>query len=226
MADFELLPCEILTQILLGLPTTASLYSLIRGSPRCYQIFLASKERFLLDLTSRAIHPAALADALAAVVASQLKHMRSDRDTVLNFIQKYEKSRHEPRKQDSPRFLRPTAVSLCQLHRSARLFIEDMTIRSTDLLAHCLSSAVDTTPTTTNPSVSSISRTTEFESRSLSRSEEGRLQRAFYRHELFGHLFNSDMEHKGENFWEHPFDSRFFLKMYHTWYVLSESSLP
>ncbi|MCJ1457214.1 hypothetical protein MMC28_007581 [Mycoblastus sanguinarius] len=51
----------------------------------------------------------------------------------------------------------------------------------------------------------------------LSGVEQGRLQRAFYRYELYGHLLGSDLEYCGEKLWEHPCDSHFFLRLYNTW---------
>lgn len=118
---FDRLSVELIEPILLELPTTESLYSLIRASPKSYQVFLASKDKILMSFMSRTIHPAAYIDALAAVQASRLKEKRPDRKEVLNFLRRYENKRHKAVEQIGGRY--SLAVSLCQLYRSVRIFL-------------------------------------------------------------------------------------------------------
>lgn len=81
-ASLERLSPEILIQILLEVSSSQSLYSLIRASPKCYQVFLISKAKILTGLVRQTIHPAAIMDALTAVKAMQLKDSRPDRKQV------------------------------------------------------------------------------------------------------------------------------------------------
>ena len=248
---FEQLSAELITPILLELPTTQSLYSLIRASPKAYQVFLASKETILVSLMRRAIRPAAFIDALAAVQASQLQGVGPDRKTVLAFLRKYEINRHKAVEQRGLHYSLPTAVSLCQLYRSTQYFIKDLTSRSNFYLRRCGGTAfVQTGSSPRNGFIvpqenghDGVSRRQENISvdrndryAPLSEVEESRLQRAFYRYELYTQIFSSDMEYSGEKVWELPSDSHFFLHKYqhheieelacvenHLWSLLSSS---
>lgn len=134
---FDRLSAELITQILLELPTTQSLYSLIRASPKAYQVFLASKEMILVSLMRRTISPAAFIDALAAVQASQLKDKGPDRKQVLDFLRKYEIKRHKNIEAKECHYSLTTTVSLCQLYRSSQFFIKRLTSRSKFYLRRC-----------------------------------------------------------------------------------------
>ncbi len=127
---FDRLSAELITPILLELPTTQSLCTLIRASPKAYHVFLASKEKILISLMHRSIKPAAFIDALAAVQASQLKDKGPDRKAVLAFLRKYETNRHKAVKQKGQHYSLAAAVSLCQLYRSTQYFLKDLTSRS------------------------------------------------------------------------------------------------
>lgn len=199
---FDRLSAELIKPILLALPTVQSLYSLIRASPMSYQVFLASKEKILVSLMRRMIRPAAFVDALAAVQASQLKDVGPDRKMVLAFLRKYENTRNKAVKQKGQHLSIRTAVSLCQLCRSAQCFIELLTSRSHFYLKRCS----DTVQTCSSPDgvitlrknsglwkrdgEPSIDRDCWYVSRSD--VEEVRLQRAFYRYELYTQIFSSD----------------------------------
>ena len=139
---FERLSAELITSILHELPSIHSLYSLIRASPKTYQVFLASKERILVSLMRRSIRPATFIDALAAVQASQLKDSGPDRKAVLAFLRKYENKRHKTIREDSQHLSTRTAVSLCRLYQSMQYFIEDLTCRSNFYLRRCRDSTV------------------------------------------------------------------------------------
>ena len=137
MDHFDRLSAELITPILLELPTTQSLWALIRASPKAYQVFLASKETILTSLMHRSIRPAAFIYALAAVQASQLKDKGPDRKAVLAFLRKYETNRHKPVEQKGQHYSLATAVSLCQLYRSTQYFLKDLTSRSNFYLHRC-----------------------------------------------------------------------------------------
>lgn len=248
---FDRLSAELITPILLEIPTTQSLYSLIRASPKAYQVFLTSKETILVSLMRRAIRPAAFIDALAAAQASQLKDVGPDRKTVLAFLRKYEINRHKAVEQKGLHYSLPTAVSLCQLYRSTQYFIKDLTSRSSFYLRRCGSTAfVETGSSPQNGFIvpqenghdglsrgrENISVDRDHQYAPLSEVEECRLQRAFYRHELYTRIFSSGMEYSGKKLWELPSDSHFFLDKYqhyeieelacvenHLWSLLSSS---
>ena len=209
----ERLSPELLTQILLDLPTSQSLQSLIRASPKCYQVFLASKAKIVSTMICRRIHPSALIDALAAIKASQLRSLRPDRKTVLNFIRRYNYQRRMGHSQRIHRLSLQAVVSLCQLYWSSQYFIRSLTKRSRYYLRQC---GQPTCSEDQSPFNENILRIMDQEM-PLSGVEQGRLQRAFYRYELYGHLLGSDLEYCGEKLWEHPCDSHFFLRLYNTW---------
>ena len=225
---FDRLSSELITPILLELPTTQTLYSLIRASPKAFQVFLASKETILVSLMHRVIRPAALIDALAAVQASQLKDVGPDRKAVLCFVRKYENKRHRAFKEDGQHYSLATTIALCQLYRSTQYFIKDLTSRSNFYLRRCR----DTVQTPNGFVIPQgngsdglwrsegehvVDRDDEYEP--LSCEEESRLQRAFYRYELYTQIFGSNMEYMGEKLWELPLDSHFFLDNYQHWEI-------
>ena len=201
-SHLEQLSAELIRSILLELPTTGSIYSLIRASPKCYQVFLASKERILFSVISQTIAPAAFVDALAAVQASKIKDMRPDRKAVLDFLRRYENKRHKTVEQKVQRYPQGTAVSLCQLYRSTQYFITRLTMRSIFYLRRSRDTVFGPIPTLPWSDV-----------------EKVRLQRAFYRYELYTQIFSSDMKYNGEKLWQLPSDSHFFLEKYHQWEV-------
>ena len=190
-----------------------SLYSLIRASPKAYQVFLTAKEKILFSLMLRTIRPAAFIDALAAVRASQLKEVGPDRRTVLAFLRKYENKRHRVVEYKYQPSSRGTALSLCQLHRSTQSFIKDLTSRSNFYLRRCKDSIMlRKTGLWRSHGNHVVDRDDWYAP--ISSAEEVRLQRAFYRYELYTQIFGSDMTANGENLWELPSDSHFFLHQY------------
>ena len=220
MDPFDRLPAELIKQILLELPTTRRLHSLIRASPKCFQVFLVSKSMILVSLMRRRISPTAFIDALAAVQASQLKERGPDRKQVLTFLRKYEIKRHRNIDLKGQHFSLDTAVSLCQLYRYLQGFIGDLSSRSNFYLQRCgegllrslpWAGLIGSDPLKNAGGESSVDRDPRY---ALSHVEEGRLQRAFYRHELYTQIFSSDMEYKGEKLWELPSDTCFFLRRY------------
>ena len=219
------LSAELIASILLELPTVKSLYSLIRASAKSYQVFLASKEKILVSLMLRTIAPTAFIDALAAVQASQLKEAGPDRRTVLAFLRNYENKRHRVVEHKHQRFSPGTAVSLCQLYRATQDFVKDLTSRSNFYLRRCRD-AIILRDGSGGIWRSDDERVVDRDDRytPLSAAEEVRLQRAFYRYELYTQIFSSDMTASGKELWELPSDSHFFLEKYQ--HVRHFSELP
>ncbi|KAM0804660.1 hypothetical protein BDR22DRAFT_817744 [Usnea florida] len=226
---FDRLSSELITPIMLELPTTKDLYSLIRASPKAFQVFLASKETILVSLMHQVIRPAAFIDALAAVQASQLKDLGPDRRAVLLFVRKYENKRQKAFGQDGQHYSLATAIALCQLYRSTQYFIKDLTSRSNFYLRRCRETLTIQTPYGFDLAEDDgfglqgsqgehvVDRDDQYDP--LSCEEESRLQRAFYRYELYTQIFGSNMEYMGEKLWELPLDSHFFLDNYQHWEI-------
>ena len=226
---FDRLSSELITPIMLELPTTKDLYSLIRASPKAFQVFLASKETILVSLMHQVIRPAAFIDALAAVQASQLKDLGPDRRAVLLFVRKYENKRQKAFEQDGQHYSLATAIALCQLYRSTQYFIKDLTSRSNFYLRRCRETLTVQTPYGFDLAEDDgfglqgsqgehvVDRDDQYDP--LSWEEESRLQRAFYRYELYTQIFGSNMEYMGEKLWELPLDSHFFLDNYQHWEI-------
>ena len=216
---YEALSAELILLILLEVPNLGSLHSLIRASPKSYQIFLTAKETILVSLIRRSIQSAAFIDALAAVQASQLGDTGPDRKTVLAFLRRYENKRHKAADNKGQHYSIKTAVSLCQLYRATEYFIEDLTSRSNFYLHRCqnlslpLSSGCDSTGSLWNSHGDLyLDRNNHYTA--MSDTEEVRLQRAFYRYELYTQIFGAGMEYDGKSLWELPSDSHFFLERY------------
>ena len=226
---FDRLSSELITPILLELPTTQDLYSLIRASPKAFQVFLASKETILVSLMHQVIRPATFIDALAAVQASQLKDLGPDRRAVLLFLRKYENKRQKAFEQDGQHYSLATAIALCQLYRSTQYFIKDLTSRSNFYLRRCRDTVTiqtvygfdlaedDGFGLEGSQGEHVVDRDDQYDP--LSCEEESRLQRAFYRYELYTQIFGSNMEYMGEKLWELPLDSHFFLDNYQHWEI-------
>ena len=184
-----------------------------------------------MSIMRRSIQPAAFIDALTAVQASQLKERGPNRKEVLDFLRKYEKKRHEAVDKNERHCSLATAVSLCQLYRSSQYFIKDLASRSNFYLGRCGDTAFFQTrwlprgffvvqengPESLWGRLKGELCVDRDDQYALSDVEEGRLQRAFYRYELYTQVFSSGMEHSGERLWELPSDSHFFLSRYQHW---------
>lgn len=232
---FDRLSAELIKPILFDLPNTQSIYSLIRASPKCYQVFLTAKEKILISIMRQTIQPAAFIDALAAVQASQLKEKGPDRKKVLAFLRKYENKRHKALEPNGKHYSLSTAVSLCQLYRSSQYFINDLTGRSNFYLRRCGDTTFIQTRFSPRDGFHLVQENgpnslwgslkgelcvdRDHQYAPLSDVEEARLQRAFYRYELYTQIFSSGMEYKGERLWELPSDSHFFLEKYQHWEI-------
>lgn len=189
-ASLEALSPELLTQILLAISTREGLYSIIRVSPRCYQIFLTSKAKILTSLVQQTIHPAAVMDALTAVRALQLKDSRPDRKQILEFIQRYEKSKNKVVDLAKERLSIPMAVKLFRLRWATLSFYND----------------VDGLTTLEEPILAP--------GKPLTTKEQGPFQHACYRHEIYTHLFDPDIQINGRRMFKDSHSSHFFLEKF------------
>lgn len=168
------------------------------------------------------------------VQASQLKEKGPDRKEVLAFLRKYESQRHRTVQQKEQHYSLGTVVSLCQLYQVSQYFIEDLTSRSNFHLRRCGDTAFVQTDSSSQDGLFTLwenesgriwSGNEDFpvdrapQYAPLSSTEQGRLQRAFYRYELYTQIFSSDIRCSGEKLWEMPSDSYFFLENYQHWEI-------
>ena len=174
----EQLEPEMQRQILLEAETPSHIHSLIRASPRLYQVFLHNKDFVLSTVARRQFHPAALSDALTFAKASQLKQPVSRQDA-LKFC------RIESSEQTLWRdtMSSPAEVTaLCRLAGNIRFIMQDYARYTLPIMeqlgrSHRLEVWPDYYPKASTSS-------TRF-----SRSEQGRLERAFCRFEIYRYIF-------------------------------------
>ncbi len=193
----------------------------LRASAKYYQVFLTAKEKVLVSLMRRKIQPAAFIDALAAVKASELQDTGPSRRKTLAFLRRYENERHKPAHHKDQHHSIKTAVSLVQLYRATEFFIMDLTRRSNFYLRRCEDPSRP--PLCGSGSLWRSNRELLVDRDNhyvaISDTEEARLQRAFYRYELYIHIFGSGMVYEGKRLWELPSASHFFLANYQHWEV-------
>lgn len=206
-STIELLHPELQAGIMSKLPTLGSLHSLIRASPRFFQMFLDRKQQILSNMAMRKFHQAVLSDALTTVKASQLGEPLS-RDSVLEFLGSLP-IRHDVHA--IPVLPISTAVALCRLHKDIEYFMIDFSNRSLRTLAASKdpSDAGDPWPAQD----SHVDFKLDF-----SLLETGRLQRALCRFETYRCLFSKsdDTGHVNMTVKE---QSQLFLQLFPKWQI-------
>ena len=167
---------EIQLQILCSADTPDSLHSLIRASPRLYQVFRLNKDTVLSTVALRQFHPAVISDAVFFAKISQLEQPLP-RSTVLDMC------RIKPGELYEEGILSiPLSVSLCKLARNVKYFIEDYA-RNTLPLMEAVGRSLDVDVLAEYWPEKPVTYS------QLSDSETGRLQRAFCRFESYRYLF-------------------------------------
>ena len=173
----ELLPPELQVRLLGCSPSLQSLYSLIRASPRLYQVFLTSKPMILSHVVRRQIHPEVFADALAAAEASLLSNEAATLENANELMTRYKSDRKCANSQD----LIPIHISvrLCQLTRTVNWFAGDFLRYSRGFLDNLDSDIWN-----------HFGLPEELpDDSALSETEQWRLRRSLYRFQLFAGLF-------------------------------------
>lgn len=184
----EYIPAEIQCMILTHLPSVHTLYSMIRASPRLYQVFLANRDKVLLAVACKAIPHNLLRDVVAAFRASHCfpKGSRPHYNEVLAFMQEYTAS-VKPDNESSCLFLDPSwAVALCRLQRTVNALVQDLCQRQIPALMAFQWSDNDPPRRPMSQAQNEPTHQTP-----LSTIEEIRLQRAFYRLETYACLFQN-----------------------------------
>lgn len=161
------LPAELQTLIMTHTSSPQSLYALIRASRRLYRVFSLSKQTILSAIIHEILHPEALPDAWALATLSSREPIMETREDSLAFVKMYENKRKNF--QQTKLISLPMCITICKLHRSMEYFCRDFVDRCATICArHSFPLGAG--------------------SLSLSWTEEGRIMRALYRLELYGHL--------------------------------------
>lgn len=167
-SHLEMLPPELQTMIMSHVASSQSLYALIRASPGFYRAFLLSKQRILSALIHNMVHPEILPDAMAAASLSGREAPWPTCEDILALLDAYPNGREKF--QLTELIPLSTCITICRLHRSVEYFSRDFVERCAAFSEqHGFPLGARSVP--------------------LSWTEEGRIQRAFYRLQLYGRGF-------------------------------------
>ncbi|MCJ1354717.1 MAG: hypothetical protein MMC33_004706 [Icmadophila ericetorum] len=185
----EKLPPELLSTIFLETNSLATIYSLLRSSPRCLQAFLGSKRYILTQFLRARIHTQVWKDAVLVAEAKRLRvgfgSVQKRQRAVERFCKNLDRDEDGNGSGSGGQggqgaLSLETLESMCHLYPLIEHFVteyaSDRAGRPLEML--------------TQASTEDGPRALVVIDDPLSASETGRLQRAFYRLELFGLLFN------------------------------------
>ena len=180
------LSVELACQVLQELHSPGDLYSLIRASSFLYRIFISRKSFVLSQVLLRAIHPDVLSEVRACFEASDIPEIienqpaESSRKKITDFIHGYS-TRDE--KQFSQQLREnATSVSLCRLYSTIDYFITDYSSKALKALHTQSLLGVDLVLHKSNEPCFN-------QQPAFSSTENGRLQRAFFRFEIYRKIF-------------------------------------
>lgn len=159
----DLVP-ELLARILQGLDHPRDLLSLVRASPHCFRVYAQSPALILSSVLKNAILPDALHHALACGLVPS-NHSETAREA---FLRDYFQYKPLPFPTD-----KATITALAGLCLRTSYFVDDYSTRAMHALNLESNVGQTTTPT-------------------LSPTERARLQRAFFRYELYCRVFPID----------------------------------
>jgi len=169
---FEILPVEMLTKILQSLSTPRDLASLIRASPGCFRTYIARPVPVISAILKTAIHPRVLHHALAVFYAPERDLLTPQLRSA--YLDRYFLTEGAGAESFALPRDKATLQTLWKLHSRTTYFLDDYTSKAADLLNDKPFRAHLRPGTFAKP---------------LSDKEHKRLQRAFYRHELYCRIF-------------------------------------
>lgn len=173
-ASLESLSPELQTDIMRSLNSLTALYSLIRASPRFFQVFRSRKEYLLTQLAFQQYHPDLVDDLRKLGRASQM-----EQPPTMWKVWEYQNLIRRKDFYDQPQIPPPEAVLLCQIGPCIRWFVEDYRRHSLGFLANFVTElGLQQDPQTLNSDLSDV--------------EYARIQRAFVRFENFRYLFAAE----------------------------------
>ncbi|KAK4084339.1 uncharacterized protein Triagg1_819 [Trichoderma aggressivum f. europaeum] len=175
------LPPELLRLILTSFDSLPDLYSLIKASPECFRIYRITPELILSSVLKRAIHPDALHHALAVTHVDPEEFMNPEGDERLwEFLDRY--FQRDPTLLEFPKRM-DDIVSLAKLKNMVSRLANDYTCRTLHALYESEKTQQDP-----HHREAPFSCHTACQ-KGLSATEQARLQRAFYRYELYSRCF-------------------------------------
>jgi hypothetical protein len=168
MSMLESFPPELKSMILFSLPDTQTLSALVHASPYYHQAYYLEREPLLSAVLPRELGQQVLVDAVTAVRAAKVPTKSGSSATIKDFLARYRiiRTRGETSTTDNPF---EGFADGCRLHATVRA-----------VARHFSRSAVET---------SHQGSEGDFTEPNPSRTELGRINRAFYRFETFCRLF-------------------------------------
>ncbi|KAL8643793.1 MAG: hypothetical protein Q9226_008117, partial [Calogaya cf. arnoldii] len=169
----EALSPEIQAQIMCNISSRSTLVSLLRASPRFYQVFRDRREYLLTQLAFNHFHPDIIDDVWALAKALQMPRPIDDNTRIYNFL-------NELRRGDDnclqPSMALTVTIPLCNMAGTIAWFVQDYHRSSLRLLGY-INRDMD------------LQHDPKVLHSDISATEVGRLQRAFCRFESFCCLF-------------------------------------
>lgn len=169
---FETLLPELQTQIMRSLDSIPALFSLLRASPRFYQVFRSRREHHMTQLAFNHFHPQLSDDVMGLASALRLARPAS-RASIQEYLSKRDRDQLD---HEQPSMDLATATSLCKIGSKIAWFVDDYQKSSLQLLG-AVGSDME------------LEQDPQILHSPLSATERGRLQRAFCRFETFCCLF-------------------------------------
>ncbi|KAL7909026.1 hypothetical protein GGI35DRAFT_424868 [Trichoderma velutinum] len=175
------LPPELLRLILTSFDSLPDLYSFIQASPECFRIYRITPELILSAVLRRAIHPDALYHALAVAHVDPEEYTNPENDEQLwQFLDSY--FQRDPALLEFPRNMKGI-IALAKLNNMVSSLANDYICRT----LHALYASEEKQQ---NPHLLAAPCTCHAACQSgLSATEHARLQRAFFRYELYSRCF-------------------------------------
>lgn len=172
LSRLELLQPETQTLIMCHIPCVTTLYSLLRASPRFYQVFISRREYHLSQLAIG--YCQAPANAWDAIKASRLpRSASSHHEDVEHFVRTFTKD-HD---YTAPVLSLEISIPMIKLEMCVEWFVADF---ANNALSNLVSLG----------ELESLTQDFGEMHRELSTIESGRIARAFFRFETFRHLFS------------------------------------
>ncbi|KAL1985710.1 hypothetical protein VTN96DRAFT_7458 [Rasamsonia emersonii] len=174
------LPTEVILILLQSLSSSKDLHALIRASAPCYRTFNTYQSSVFAAVLQNAIHPEAQLDAMMVLEAVRIKNSMKRcsefievRKDILDYLKKYPSREPVSSLREIAKSDHKQLQELFRLYSSIEGFISDYCDRALRYL------------NTVRPP----STVTGSTSATLSPTELGRLQRAFFRFETFANIF-------------------------------------
>ena len=173
---------ELQRDIMLEATTPSQIFNLVKASPRFYHVFVLNKQFILSTVARRQFHPAVLPEALTFAKILQFGQQFS-RETAMRFCKIDASELHDWRTRITPI---SESVALCKLAGNLKFFIEDYTRNTLPILERLGESLDQVYEPYLEPEYWPEKPVLYSD---LSKTEIGRLQRAFCRFEIYRQLF-------------------------------------